>query len=280
MIGEKNILDIVNGRLRKIEKIINNETPVKTSSPYTVGIDLGTSDIVLMVIDEEGNPVAAFMEWADVVRDGIVFDFWKAVQIVKTLINKAEKKLSIKIKSVATSYPPGTDSYISINVINSAGLEVDGVVDEPSSFAGLLKLTDGAVVDIGGGTTGISIVKDGSIIYTADEPTGGHHVSLTIAGNQKISLEDAELIKRSEQAVDLKAIVFPVFDKMTDIVKSHILKHEVSKIYLTGGTCCFPGIESIFKNNFPNKEIVLPYNPLYSTPLSIASNKTNLNSGI
>ena len=52
------------------------------------------------------------------------------------------------------------------------------------------------MVDIGGGTTGIAIVKQGKVTYSADEATGGHH-SLTLAGNRGIGLEEAEQYKRS-----------------------------------------------------------------------------------
>lgn len=56
--------------------------------------------------------------------------------------------------------------------------------------------TTAGVVDIGGGTTGIAIVKKGKVTYSADEATGGHHISLTLAGNRRISLEEAEQYKR------------------------------------------------------------------------------------
>lgn len=265
----------INSQLKKIEEIINDETPAKLNSSFRAGVDLGTSDVVVIVIDEDDNIAAAFMEWADVVKDGVVLDYWKAVQIVKSLINKAEKKCGIKINSVNTSYPPGTDPYISINVIKAAGLEVKDIVDEPSSFAALLNLDNGAVVDIGGGTTGISVVQNKSIVYTGDEPTGGHHLTLTIAGNQKVSFDDAEIMKRNDVKGDLKSIVIPVFEKMTDIVKNHIADFKIDKIFLTGGTCCFPGIDNVFKEIFTGKDIILPYNPLYSTPLAITSYRNN-----
>ena len=270
-----NKMMFINSQLKKIEEIINDETPAKLNSSFRVGVDLGTSDIVVIVIDEDDNIAAAFMEWADVVKDGVVLDYWKAVQIVKSLIKKAENKCGIKINSVNTSYPPGTDPYISINVIKAAGLEVKDIVDEPSSFAALLNLDNGAVVDIGGGTTGISVVQNKSIVYRGDEPTGGHHLTLTIAGNQKVSFDDAEIMKRTDVKGDLKSIVLPVFEKMTDIVKNHIAGFKVDKIFLTGGTCCFPGMDNVFKEIFTGIDIILPYNPLYSTPLAITSYRNN-----
>ncbi|MCZ7611663.1 MAG: ethanolamine utilization protein EutJ [Ignavibacterium sp.] len=188
--------EFINSQIRRIEEIVNDESKVKLNSSFRAGVDLGTSDVVVVVLDDKDNVAAAFLEWADVVKDGIVLDYWKAINIVSGLIKKAESKLGIEIKSVNTSYPPGTDPYISVNVIKGAGLEVSEIVDEPSSFAKLINLESGAVIDIGGGTTGISIVKDKEIIYSGDEPTGGVHLTLTIAGNQKISFDDAEIMKR------------------------------------------------------------------------------------
>ncbi len=59
----------------------------------------------------------------------------------------------------------------------SAGLEISHVLDEPTAVADLLQLDNAGVVDIGGGTTGIAIVKQGRVTYSADEATGGHHIS-------------------------------------------------------------------------------------------------------
>ena len=55
------------------------------------------------------------------------------------------------------------------------------------------------MVDIGGGTTGISVLKDGKVVYVADEPTGGTHFSLVIAGAYKMSFADAEIYKRDKK---------------------------------------------------------------------------------
>ena len=67
----------------------------------------------------------------------------------------------------------------------------------------ICQLDNAGVVDIGGGTTGIAIVKKGKVTYSADEATGGHHISLTLAGNRRISLEEAEQYKRGHGDEDL-----------------------------------------------------------------------------
>ena len=265
--------DLINGHLKEIERIVNNDEPVSTPKVFQTGIDLGTADIVLIVTDETGQPLAAFLEWAEVVRDGVVLDYWGAVEIVKQLVQRAEQKLHIKIESAVTSYPPGTDPRTSKNVLIAAGLQVEAVVDEPSSVVHLLEMEEGAVVDIGGGTTGISVVRNKEIIYTADEATGGRHITLTLAGNRKISYEQAEALKRNGPADEIRAVISPVFQKMGDIVHTHIKDKNVKQLYFSGGTCCFPGISRIFQEELDGLEIIMPYNPLYLTPLAIASYK-------
>lgn len=266
-------LHTVNKKLRNIETILNDTGYKPLAGDFRVGVDLGTSDIVVIVLDSTGNPVAAFLEWAEVVRDGVVLDYWNATRIVTGLLDKAEKKLDIKITEVVTSYPPGTDPRTSENVIKAAGREVAAIIDEPSSVACLLDLESGAVVDIGGGTTGIAVIDEKRIVYTYDEATGGRHVTLTIAGNRKISFDEAEQLKRNGEAHRLVPIVEPVFQKMADIVFRHLQGKQVSEIYLSGGTCCFPGLDLIFKEELGDREIVKPYNPLFLTPLAIASYK-------
>ncbi len=261
----------VNRRLQLIERIVNDDHPQKVPSKIHVGVDLGTADIMVMATDESGEPLAAFMEWAEVVRDGIVLDYWGATQIVKRLIQRIEQKLSIHIQQAISSFPPGTDPRTSENVIQAAGLSVETIIDEPSSVVRLLNLKEGTVIDIGGGTTGLAVVKGGKIVYTADEATGGHHVTLTIAGNRKITYEEAEALKCNGQAENLLPVVEPVFQKMADILNNHIGKQTVQKIYCSGGTCCFPHMDRVLQEELPGKEIIMPYNPLYLTPLAIAS---------
>ncbi len=176
------------------------------------GVDLGTCDVVSMVVDRDGQPVAVCLDWADVVRDGIVWDFFGAVTIVRRHLDTLEQQFGRRFSHAATSFPPGTDPRISINVLESAGLEVSHVLDEPTAVADLLQLDNAGVVDIGGGTTGIAIVKKGKVTYSADEATGGHHISLTLAGNRRISLEEAEQYKRGH-GDEIWPAVKPVYEK-------------------------------------------------------------------
>lgn len=219
-------------------------TAAPAGGDLRLGIDLGTSDVVSIVVDAEDRPVGVQLEWADVVRDGIVWDYFGAVSIVRRQVEALQQQLGIRFNKANTSFPPGTDPRISVNVIEAAGLAVDQVIDEPSAVASLLAIDAGAVVDIGGGTTGIAVVQEGRVVYSGDEPTGGHHVSLTLAGSRNIPLEEAEQLKL-ECGREIWPTVQAVFEKMADIVRQHLQGHAVHSLYLTGGSCALPDRKSV-----------------------------------
>jgi len=260
----------MNQQLNRVADILNQEDPVSACGPFHMGIDLGTADVVLIILDQTGEPVAAFLEWAQVVRDGVVFDFIGAAEIVSGLVDKAQKRLGVELTTATTSYPPGTDPRISTNVLERAGLKVAAVDDEPRCVASLLQLDKAAIVDIGGGTTGTAVVQRGNIVFSDDEPTGGHHISLTLAGHFGISLEEAEKRKRRPNEDGILDLALPTIQRISDIVAGHIRNHLVERIVLTGGTCCLPGVDHIITQEL-SLPTLLPCQPLLLTPLSIAA---------
>jgi len=257
-------------RLQKASSILNREEPVSVQGPISVGVDLGTADVVLMALDAAGEPVAAFLEWAEVVRDGVVVDYMGAVDIVRDMVTKARKRTGMEITHASTSYPPGTDRRLSTNILEAAWLEVTAVQDEPSCVAELLSLHNAAVVDIGGGTTGTAVVKDGKVVFSADEATGGRHLSLVLAGHYGISFEEAEKRKRQAAKYDVLNLVRPTLERVGDIVARHIRGYDVERIILSGGTCCLPGAAEVLAAEL-GLPVTLPCEPLLLTPLAIAS---------
>jgi len=263
-------LTISSGLLNKT----GGRTPTRGHGPLHVGIDLGTADVVVMVLDESGEPVATFLEWAEVVRDGVVVDFIGAADIVGRLVDKARRRLGADLTSAATAFPPGTDPRLSTNILERAGLNVTAVQDEPSCIAKLLHLDRAAVVDIGGGTTGTAVVQKGEVVFSDDEPSGGRHISLAVAGHYRISFEEAEQRKREPEQYGILELARPTLQRISDIVADHIQGHEVERIVLSGGTCCLPGIDGVFADEL-GLPIKIPCLPLLLTPLAIAS--LNLN---
>ncbi|WP_406541863.1 ethanolamine utilization protein EutJ [Clostridium ljungdahlii] len=246
---------------------------VGKSSVYYTGVDLGTACVVLAVVDENYKPVAGAYKYADVVRDGMVVDYIGAINIVREMKHEIEEKLGTELIYGAAAIPPGTDDLDSgavKNVVQAAGFELTSVLDEPTAANKVLRIKNGAVVDIGGGTTGISILKDGKVVYIADEPTGGTQFSLVVSGAYKMPFAEAELYKRNpENHKDFLPVLKPVVEKIASIINQHIKGYDVQEISLVGGTCCLTGIETIIEKKtgiFTHK----PKNPMFVTPLGIA----------
>ena len=84
--------------------------------------------------------------------------------------------------------------------INRAHLEVETMVATPYA-SGLSTLVDDetqmgvACVDIGGGTTKISVFADGQCVHVDAFALGGHHVTMDLARTLSARLVDAERIK-------------------------------------------------------------------------------------
>lgn len=252
---------------------INCPRPLGKDKGLFTGVDLGTAYIVLAVVDKDGVPVGGAMQFAQVVRDGLVVDYVGAVDIVKTLKNSLEQALNNHLESAGVAYPPGTsagDQKAIRHVAEAAGFEVNTIVDEPTAANKVLDIRNGAVVDIGGGTTGIAILKEGQVVYVADEPTGGTHFNLVISGAYKIPFEEAEQLKRrSDKQRELFPVVKPVMQKVASIIKGHIRGHHVDAIYLAGGTSCFLDIEKVIQDE-TGVSTQKPENPFLITPLGIA----------
>src|SRR5512143_68962 len=196
-----------------------------------VGVDLGTAYTVLVVLDENYQPIAGMYRFAEIVRDGLVVDFIGAVDLLRRLRSQVEEKLGFELKSASTGYPPGVpqaEVRATANVLHGAGLDCTGLIDEPSAANNVLQIENGAIVDVGGGTTGIAVFKKGKCVYTADEPTGGTHFSLVIAGSTGLTFEEAEELKKDpKEQTRLFPVIRPVMEKVGTIVRRHISGQKV-----------------------------------------------------
>lgn len=269
----------MNPRLQEIltraDKVMNNGAELE--EPYTgplhVGVDLGTAYTSLIVLNDEMMPIAGCWRQAQIVRDGLVLDFFGAARLVTEFKQKIETRLGRRLESAATAYPPGVPQQevrAQGNVLFSAGLECSGLIDEATAASNVLQISAGAVVDVGGGTTGIAIIKDNKVIFTADEPTGGTHFNLVIAGALGIPVEEAEQRKVDPaQQSGLFPLVKPVMEKVGAVIAKYIASYEVKTIYLVGGTSKFPGMAQVVED-FTGVKTLIPGEPLFVTPIGIA----------
>jgi ethanolamine utilization protein EutJ len=214
-----------------------------------VGLDLGTSSIVLVVLTEDGIPLGLASRPASVVKDGLVVDFSGARTISQKLKEWLEKKLEIRLPQAALAVPPGTgerDKATHGYVSQAAGLEPSGIFDEPVAANLLIGLENGALADLGGGTTGVALFRQGQMVLSFDQPTGGYHMSLVIAGHLKIPLERAEAFKLEANNRQVVApLIAPVLKKMGTILAQGLKNQAVSSLFLVGGSAMAPGAVQI-----------------------------------
>jgi cell division protein FtsA len=84
--------------------------------------------------------------------------------------------------------------------VNRAHLSVEGMVATPYA-SGLAALVDDevelgcAAIDMGGGTTTISVFAEGKLVHTDALSLGGHHVTTDLARGLSTRIEDAERLK-------------------------------------------------------------------------------------
>lgn len=174
-------------------------------------------------------------------------DFVGAIDLVRSMIDRIERCIGRELTHVASGYPTGvprTEVQSTAHVVEAAGLICTG------------------------------LVEDSQVIYTADEATGGTHLSLEIAGAHDIPFEDAENRKIDpQQQPVLFPVVKPVLEKVASIVARHIEGFQVPEIALVGGTSAFYRAAGVIQE-YTGIPTWVPDHPALVTPIGMAIHNT------
>lgn len=89
-----------------------------------------------------------------------------------------------------------------VKSVNGAGLEVLGIVAEPLATSESVLTEDEKelgvlLIDIGAGTTDVSLFKNGSLIYNFLVPIAGNHITNDISIGFRIPYKESEDIKEN-----------------------------------------------------------------------------------
>ncbi len=95
-----------------------------------------------------------------------------------------------------------------VKVIKELGVNVEDLVLEPLASAEAVlaeeeKLGGVLIADIGGGTTDVAVIKDGSIYHTSVIPAAGHQITNDLVAGLGLSYELAEEMKKKYGTVAL-----------------------------------------------------------------------------
>ena len=252
-------MELKNRTLSNFADLVQTGECKKFKGRLKVGVDLGTANTVLAVVDTTNRPIAGISAPSQAIRDGVIVNYYESVQLVTRLKAELEEKLKTELPYAAAAIPPG--------VSEGSSKSIQYVLE---GAAAVLKISDGAVVDVGGGTTGISILKDGKVIYTDDEATGGSHMTMTVAGHYNIPYEEAEILKtdRSKEA-EIFPVIKATVEKMATITQKFLTGYQVPAVYVVGGSASFEDFTGVFEKKL-GLPVYRPVHPLLVTPLGIA----------
>ena len=166
-----------------------------------------------------------------------------------------------------------------IRSVNRAGLTVHDVVLEPIASAEAVLYPDERelgvlVIDIGGGTTDLAMLRDGAVWHTAILPLGGDHITNDIAVGLRTPMADAEALKKrhgcaltalvpAEETVDVPSVGGRKPRQLSRQVLSEIIQlvaRELTRagfqdaatagVVVTGGSSIMQGVPELAESVF------------------------------
>lgn len=245
--------------------------PARLEGEFGAGIDLGTSTVVLTVVAADGLPAYVASNPCEALRDGVVVDFHGAVEAVKSLLATAADRTGRTIAAAAAGHPPAigpSESRACRFVLERAGVACSALVDEVSAANSVLGVSDGVLVDVGAGSTGVGIFRDGELVSVGDVPGGGHHLNLILAGALGTSTGQAERLKR-EHGEDVLAIMRPGLERIAVSIERLSGGYGSLPVHLAGGGLMCAGAGGVI-SQFLERTVVEYPHALYITPLGLA----------
>jgi len=180
---------------------------------------------------------------------------------------ESHKAKKIGVDMIATFLPDDVVDGL-YKAVESAGLSVASLTLEPIAAIELaipekFRLLNIALVDVGAGTSDISITKEGTITAFGMIPIAGDTLTETIANHCMVEFNVAEMIKRDVTekesvtyedilglpqqitAKEVEELLYPSVKKMTDEVAEKILElnggKSVGAVFVVGGGGKIPG---------------------------------------
>ena len=187
------------------------------------------------------------------------------------LKERAETVLGRTLEEAATAYPPGVganESRACQFVLERAGLDCRELIDEVSAANALLGVRDGVVVDVGGGSTGVGIIRGGLLIDVGDLPGGGHHLNLILAGALGIGVEEAEQLKREDGGSFLH-VLRPGLERVAANIERLSRGAKDLPVHLVGGALMIRGAGDVIAQYLERPVVEYPH-ALLITPFGIA----------
>ena len=187
------------------------------------------------------------------------------------------------------------------NIFEQLNIQIENFIPSPlSSALATLKKDEKALgsisIDLGAGSTSISVFENNKLIFLDAIPIGGHHITTDIARGFSTSIESAERLKTLYGSVitnpsddfelidvhilgaegnqfnqinrsQLNSIIKPRVEETLELIRQKLKEYYLDKkpirnLVLTGGGSLLEGIEEYAETIFDSKTRVSKLNPL------------------
>ncbi|RKD34305.1 cell division protein FtsA [Thermohalobacter berrensis] len=134
-----------------------------------------------------------------------------------------------------------------VRSVNRSGIEVLGIIMEPLATSEAVLTRDEKelgvlLVDIGSGTTDLSLFKHGRLIYSNLIPVAGNHITNDISVGLRIPFKESEDIKKKhglayvplakeENVIEIKPISIDETIKVNEVNLAQIIEARISEIF-------------------------------------------------
>ncbi|GAB5601857.1 cell division protein FtsA [Thermus sp. FJN-A] len=203
---------------------------------------------------------------------------------IRDPVGMAGVRLEVDVHLVAAGRGPLANLR---RAVEEAGLEIEALVAQTlASGLGALGPEEEhmtvLLLDVGGGTTGVAVFREGRLAHSSVLPLGGDHVTQDIAQLLKIPFEEAERVKRKYGAAlpeladpelvleinqeggslgevpapELARIIRPRLREILHLARQSVdealgpLEIKVNRVILTGGTALLRGFDLLARQQY------------------------------
>ena len=106
-------MELKNRTLSNFAELVRTGECKKFRGRLKVGVDLGTANTVLAVVDSTNRPIAGVSAPSHAIRDGVIVNYYESVQLVTKLKEELEE----------LNGENGNGQYSSSDIVGKSGLE-------------------------------------------------------------------------------------------------------------------------------------------------------------
>ena len=100
-------MELKNRTLSNFAELVESGECKKFRGRLKVGVDLGTANTVLAVVDTNNRPIAGISAPSHAIQDGVIVNYYESVQLVTRLKAELEERLGVELPYAAAAIPRG-----------------------------------------------------------------------------------------------------------------------------------------------------------------------------